>query len=253
MTDLPQTPQTVSQLFMIWLKVTQDTFFKVLPYTLFFLVINLLSVYLNDHVALSNSKITMVSYLVTFQVLECFAFASMFYRIISLLLEKKDFSFEVITLVGLKRILPLIGFSLTLVLLASPGLIAFMFPQIPFLRLLAAAYWFFLLIKLYFAPALICIPGKGIWEAMDESALLVKEHFWRMVVLVLMMVLIIVGLTATILLIGGILPPEKYLLFKSIAMIVLFPVFHQIIAVYTVVILNDLRQRKSKKEHYVIV
>ncbi len=266
MFELTQNPQTIGQVIKTWIEASKKTFNKVLPYTLFMIPINLVNAFFNESTILANTKLAKFFIVFSLQIVAIFAMTCMIYKVISVLLEKKDFSFTEIAKVAEKRVFPIVGLVLIWLALLSPILIiAFIDPLFPSLTLLIAVpYYLFIAVKLYLSFFIICFPGKGIWEAMDESIKLVQGNFWRVALFIATIFFIIFTFLAMILImqfwlvhISGFETVNSTGQGETISALshrliaILLPILsafvYQLATVFGVVVLNDLRQRKGTK------
>ncbi len=260
MIELSKKPETILKIFELWLVTSEKTFFQILPFTLLFVFINMVKALFASFINESDPKIIHLSFYLVSGILGVFAFACMGYKVFSLLVEKKELPFKAIISSGLRRIIPIILTNLLVILVLLPIAIVFLPPLfstgepskasaiLTLLSMLiysfAILYAFYLVVKLCLVLILACIPGKGAWESIADSANLVKGNFWRVFILFFTSILIFAAIA---ILIPILLPAEEPRVREGFFAIFILPFLQQIWLVFDVVLLNDLQKRKELK------
>lgn len=258
MYTLPQQPQTIWEILKTSCIAIKVTFFKILPIPLFFLL--LMIVAMGAAFYLKDNKITSQLVGLIFNLLQLAAYACLYYRIILLITENTNLDWESHIKIGVKRILPLLGLSILWMLFSLPGILLivlkkYYFPStisFPIIEILGFVYLMYIFIKFIFSVPLVSIPGHGVWSAMTESAKLVSGNFFRTAFLMIgVLIFLMAVLVAMIGLIFALNAPGeaeilKFMLFIALPIIAICsPLIMQIYAVFTVVVMNDLRIRKG--------
>jgi hypothetical protein len=256
MYTLPQKPQTLLEILKTSCIAIKVTFLKVLPITLFFLLlmgVNIGSVFYLKEDKMMDQLVNLITY-----VLQIVAYACLYYRIILLIDENKNLEWGTHIKMALTRVFPFLGISLLWLLFLLPGILLVVFQSyfattisFPVVGILAFLYSIYIFVKFTFSVPLVSIPGYKIWDAMAESAKLVSGNFFRTAFL---MIGFFVFIMAVLCAVGGIffilrssieagILEYIFVIFLPIALIC-SPLIMQIYAVFTVVVMNDLQVRK---------
>ena len=184
MFKLPHQPQSIFGVFKTALIAYKETFIKILPFYLILVFVQFVSAIFLEEAA-PGVKPNLIFQIIS-SLLDLIFPVIVIYKIISLLFEEKNLNFWTTMKNGLKRVFPYIGVILLLGFIMSP--IALLYLP-PFYKKLygqdLGAIWsvsiyivgiiysiialVIVLPKLYPSLFLICIPKKGLVEALKES------------------------------------------------------------------------------------
>jgi hypothetical protein len=111
--------------------------------------------------------------------------------------------------------------------------------QYPLFVLAAVAINIFIFVKLYFAIPLIALEHSPVFKAFERSIYLVKKHWWRSFITLVVIGLLILGFEALAILLTGI---NRMYLF-TVCHFVIQMIFYPLIISVTLMLLHDLKLR----------